>query len=216
MTLSTGLEQAIQAGLAAMQRDPGLHLDRPFRQAIYAALGPRVDYSFPGGGAGHIRRTHLDRLASQHVLPIWDTVWPSVHLPREILALADQALFASQAERDTARRELGYYVSEADDFEQADQNQHPFEGGVLRAAIKTLSRAVSEVSFDPTHPDLATRDQQTDYNDWDTAFYAAAASSLSVPWRSDAAGNARRRAFWEWWLREAVPAAWESVPEGGR
>jgi len=49
-----------------------------------------------------------------------------------------------------------------------------------------------------------------DHDSHDGPLYACAAYSGDLPWgkRSD---PVKRREFWDWWLREAAPAAYDCV-----
>jgi len=46
----------------------------------------------------------------------------------------------------------------------------------------------------------------------DSSFFAAAAYAGGAVWDSDS-DSLKRREFWEWWLNEAVPMAWDSEPD---
>jgi hypothetical protein len=53
------------------------------------------------------------------------------------------------------------------------------------------------------HPDV-------DLSEWHASFWASVAFAHGTPWNL-ASDAARRQAFWEWWLDEAVPTAWEAI-----
>lgn len=221
MSMPPDLTSAIQAAHVALSNDPHQHLELRYRQPILAALGPKMDASRTDGGPGYQRRTYLDLLTVKRVLPLWQAIWPSNTLPQQATAQAEKLLRGAPAQRDAAYQDIREYWGVFSDFNTEENPQDAKESMVLFAAIKALCRATYDMSFDPAQPPAEIKpgqfmlDGQVGPFNRDAAFDASVAAANGLPWDSTSSPQ-RRRAFWEWWLREAVPAAWESVPESGR
>jgi hypothetical protein len=90
--------------------------------------------------------------------------------------------------------------------------------GVLAAASDVLRTANIDIDFNPSKPDYSLDDD----GDWDEGdgyrdaagwgAYVMAGGTVDDP-KADAS---KRREFWEWWLSEAIPAAWQMVQRAKR
>jgi immunity protein Imm5 of predicted polymorphic toxin system len=211
MTMPPILEQAIARALAAVRSHPAHHLELPYRRAIWAALGPRMEPSQPFGGIGHFRRTRLDAQTVRHVLPRWHAAWPDDSTPGEILDEAERVLRGEFDDADI-RKNVGLSWHYMDELSQGANPAGSFAVLAGYAAVKVLDRAWYDLHFDPERIDGPQDDGQVSAYDSDAAFDASmvyANGGLGDP-RSD---PAKRLEFWEWWLTRAVPAAWVAVPE---
>jgi immunity protein Imm5 of predicted polymorphic toxin system len=212
MSTPSPIARVINASLAAVRADAHHHLELGPRQTVLAALGPALDPSLPFGGRGHQRRTLLDIATVQHILPLWQAVWPDDDSPQEVLAEADHALRGAAGTADEVRSRILWLWTVFDDFSLDDEDQHSSQSLVLFASIKALCRAFNDQGFDPTRIDPRATDGHIPPRSTDAAFDAAVASADGVPW-DETSNGARRLEFWEWWLTQAVPAAWAAVPE---
>lgn len=211
MRAPLALHQAIETGTAAVRAHPSHHLERRYRLAIWAALGPKLDRARPDGDVGLRRRTHLERLSVLRVLPLWEARFPDVTLPQKLLAETEQVL-AGQFDRKQVARDLGYSWGEMDAISWGYTDKIYAVG---YAAHHVLYQAHCDSAFDPDPTTASWRladDEVSPYYK-DAAYLAslAAAGDAPIPGAGD---NAKRLAFWEWWLSEAVPQAWASVPDG--
>ena len=106
---------------------------------------------------------------------------------------------------DAASARAGDFWTEMDNLMiHEQQNQAPLIAGY--AADCVVSVALFDESFDPDNPHDNTQDEDLDPYEWDAAYYAAMVYAGGASW-NEASSPARRREFWEWYLREAVPAA---------
>jgi hypothetical protein len=190
------LEAALDAAREALARSPRGDLPRSQREAIWIALGSP-------DGEGRKRRTALGRAAIEEVLPAWEGSWPGDRTPQELLALAD-AVIEGKTDRNQglARRDAAFDAM--DDRSNRSRNQLPV--GVGYGAAQTLATALGYQSLNPTevHPDMDDGDVEPEEHD--PSYFAAAVRAGGPPW-DPASSVERRRAFWEWWLAQAVPAA---------
>jgi hypothetical protein len=80
------------------------------------------------------------------------------------------------------------------------------------SAAQALGVALYDEFFDSTQVNYTLIDSDIDEHEQDTAFYAACAAAGGPIW-SPNTDSIKRRAFWEWWLMDAVPTAWEAFPD---
>lgn len=82
------------------------------------------------------------------------------------------------------------------------------------AAVQALTTAVVDEFFDPDEIELNLTDSE-EFESNDASFHAAVAYANGPVWEIDASpapNSEKRRRFWEWWLTEAVPKSWLSIP----
>jgi hypothetical protein len=235
MQLPERLQQAIEQALAAMYADEARALRPGYRQAIYAALGPRLDVSayhqaekearlqqqihpdhLPSPlppvqeTAGHIRRTRLAIWSVEYVLPVVEQVAPQ-GLP-DILRLLDEArrVLREPVNRQAIHHELNnmwdYYI------QLGFQKHYTDVSMVGNAAVFAVRVALEDEQFDPEHIDYSMLDDLLEPFDHDVAWHAVTAYA-SRESQDEATNLAKRQEFWERWLTQGVPQAYESVPD---
>lgn len=215
MTLPLTLTDRIAAAQQALRRHPQGHLDPGYRHAIYAAFGPKSTALSSAAPAGRARRVRLGMLATQHVLPKWQALWPADDMPQRLVRAADE-LTSGMLDPQVAREFWDAMWARLEELmsEPAYQSatyQDPLSVGV--SAAFTLSAALHDEQFDPARIDYALADTDTDVFSKDAAFWASTA--YAGPIWEPTTDPQQRRSFWEWWLTEAVPAAWSSVEDRG-
>ncbi len=208
MPIPASLARAVDISLVRMRERLDHHLDRSQRLAIYAALGPRLDRSRPGGDVGMRRRAALDQLAALRVLPLWQKSFPEEPLAQELIEEARNAVHQILPKEEIVRV-LGYTWGQLESL--AGDDMRCLAGF---AAFQALYRALNDVGFDSDHIDADLTDERVGIYGMDAGLLAASAAAGGYPWMTASDPN-ERLAFWEWWLLEAVPQAWESVPEPG-
>ena len=186
-----------QAEEALDASEPG-ELPLPERRRIWDELGQGPE---DRGSPGHRRRTILDLIAVEHVKPLWDRAYPSDGTVQELLDAARQVLDGRQPAEWADELHSRRWVEITDRMGE----DHQFVAGYVgTAACCALSTAAHDKSYANLPAD--TDDYEIDSEDWDTSFLAAMAAAggeVGDPHASEA----RRREFWQWYLREAVPAA---------
>jgi len=198
MPLPEAVTQAIAQAREALDRNPRSDLNRGYRHVIWAALGPRDEQ-------GRHRRARLAIISAQRVLPIWERTWPKDRKPHEVLALAEHVL-RGRADQTAAKRQRDEAFAYMDALSDRSRNKIPVSAGY--SAVQALSTALWDEFFDPADINVELTDDHVDPEERDAAYFAALVSANGPPWDDHSDPN-RRREFWEWWLREAVSAAWE-------
>lgn len=207
MTLSNKLVDEIQAAQNALERSTSGELLLAARKRIWWAMGlpDPQDETYPIG-VGHIRRTRLFIGCIEHVLPIWTSAYPEHLGPQIMLKIAAKVLDASISE-EVAKNAGEEFWSELEAWQ--DDQKYEFEPQYVGyGSTRTVTAALYDVIF----PDDETFENEADWDydawDWPPDFYA------SLPYKGKSPEEiARLRGYWQWYLEEAVPAAYTSVSE---
>jgi hypothetical protein len=208
----------IAEALAALHRHPERALLPWYRYAIYAELTP------DNHADRQAARAWLDIIAVRHVLFCWQPCthgWSDTWLqPHQLLALAEQ-LLQQAADRSCAGTAVNRAQALADVAGEEPASPHYCSWCVYEAALRALHNAwgYSQVCAGCAADGAAI---STD----DACTYAAIAVAGGTwqllnagagafggargrwDWQTQEA-QLRRAVFWEWWLRDAVPAAWD-------
>jgi hypothetical protein len=215
----------VTEALGALYRHPDQTLLAWYRYTIYHALladGSRVSYAV---------RTWIDVLSVQQVLFCWQpyaridwrVTWPQ---PKDLLGLAEQTL---QGIVDTVvvERQLTRAEALADVIGEDATSAHYARWCVFEAALRALRSAWIYLAYCTTSaPPNSSTTGGLELDD--ASSYAAIAIAGSLvhshsdprmltaykgvsPETSEA--QLRRTFFWEWWLREAIPQAWQRCYE---
>ncbi|MGH9277707.1 MAG: Imm5 family immunity protein [Acidimicrobiales bacterium] len=200
--LPEGLRRALRDAEVDLARSEHGELSLIHRRRLWEALG---DEGGLRGSPGHRRRTNLDLLTVEGVKPIWEMTYPSDPAVDDVLAAAREVLDGKQTTAWADDRQSRAQVA----FQNRMSADRQFAAGYVGNAATT---ALSTATRDKGYADLAPEvdDYDLDPWDWDTSFIAAMAAAGGEV-GDPAASDERRRQFWEWYLREAVPTAWRSA-----
>lgn len=204
MAIPSALEKLIADALSSVHHHPQHDLNLGYRQAIWAALEADND------NLGHQRRAFLANLTVRHVLPIWHQTFPQDDRPQHILIEAEQVI-AGTINKEVAQKDSERFWQE---MQQLGYNDSSMAFTVGCAAAQALNTAIEDEIFDPDGIDYnLTDNQDTEGND--ASFFAACACANGPIWqiKSGKSDSSKRQEFWEWWLMQAVTAAWEAVKE---
>lgn len=193
----------IVEGLAQLEADPLGDLKLGLRRRILAELGERYVEGDRSRSQGLRRRTKLAQVSIEKALPVWDVARPTDDMPRRLLQLA-AFVVEGKIEPDAAWAERATAWTALDDIAVKDEGmQLALAPGY--GAAQVLACAIADEQLDIEDlGDLTDRD--VDPEDLDPYFFAAAAISGGAVW-DEASFKEQRRAFWRWWLEEALPAA---------
>jgi hypothetical protein len=205
MPLPQELTNAIGRAREALQHDEQSDLNLGYRHLIWSALGPR-------DAEGRHRRARLAMLAARRVLPIWERFWPHDRSPHEALALAEKVL-RGEPDAQAVRQQRDLAFAKMDSLSDHSANKIPVSAGY--SAVQALSAALWDESFDPHKIDLNLTDDDVQPEEHDASYFAALASSNGPPWDPNSSAG-KRRQFWEWWLPDAVPGAWQGTTPNDR
>jgi hypothetical protein len=221
VTIPAQLVERISEALGALYRHPNQTLLAWYRYAIYDAL------LADGSHGSYAARAWLDVLSVQHVLFCWQpyarTSWPATWMqPTTLLALAEQLLLG-QADSAIVQQTT-HAQALADVAGESAASAHYPAWCVFEAALRALQSA-----WEYHNPEIiagALSNRRADANVLDDASrYAAIAIAGSLTFTRGApqmqttfdqavapahdAAQLRQTFFWEWWLREAIPNAWQ-------
>jgi hypothetical protein len=206
MAVYEELAGMLDTALIELSNHPNNELILPIRKQIWTLLGPRlIENSKAIHGIGLYRRTRLTMLCTQHVLSIWDKDWLANKGPQQMLSTAEEYL-RKQLDYDSAWERMNRFWGELDNSEIGDN----VSISVGFAAANVVAAALNDEQFDPNdEEDAQFLDEDYDPYDWDASFYASIAYAGGAP-GDENSDLQRRKEFWEWYLKEAVPTAWEA------
>lgn len=213
VSMPAQLTARLAEALAALYRHPERALLSWYRYAIYTAL--TIGEPLRDGAM----RARLDILAARRALFCWPPDAGDLRpAPEQLLALADQLLVGT-ADRAGIGKQLNRAHALAD-IAGADVTSPRYCGWcVYEAALRALDSACAYDQLRAGHAS-ASYDIADSADDASTYAAVAVAGGAWHPagaltrggvgrwdWQTEDA-RLRRAVFWEWWLREAVPAAW--------
>jgi hypothetical protein len=213
----------VAEALDALYRRPDQTLLAWYRYAIYQALV--ADRS----RASYAARAWIDLLSVQHVLFCWQPYaragWHATWLqPNDLLGLAEQILCGT-ADAAVVQRQITRAEALADVVGEPAASARYAEWCVFEAALRALRSAWSYqlCCTTPAQPNSwdaggVALDDASGYAAIAVAGRLSPAHSDPLPLTGHSSPAARREAddvqlrrtfFWEWWLREAIPQAWQ-------
>jgi hypothetical protein len=231
MILSPKVEVLIKAARSSMHLHPQRLLAPSIRQQIYHALGPKTD------SVSNRARGWLAVLSARRVLPIFTQAFPNMPLPQELLDTAAKILHG-EVDDGTVTTLLNHGYHAAGNCWGYDEEDMPVSidlaGSAAYHALKeahgtepltnlhkylslgtvtTLQGADSlnsefkvAINPEPLSGDKWTDERLCHVDAADTA--AVAAMAYASQEHGDKYDPQKPEEFWEWWLTEAIPAAW--------
>jgi hypothetical protein len=198
------LRAAVQAARRSLDEDSQGELPLPQRVRIWTAMGPILRHDGRAlAGVGIHRRAALAMRCGLRVLPTWQRAANGNDLAERALASAKGCL-RGQLSYEQGRAEFGQLWTSSDNLWGHGLPTRSVYAAY--SAVKVLDLVLHDAAFDPEHIPDDVMDADLDPYGWDASFYASAAEA-SFSWEEDS-DRERRRAFWRWYLDDAVPAAW--------
>ena len=142
------------------------------------------------------------------VLPFWNERLPNDDGPNRAIALAEEVK-SGRAFYDGAHKVRDQLWAQCDDLANESEELQVILG-VGYGAAQALTVALEDEKFDPKKIDYGVTDKDIDPEDMDSSFFAAATFANGPAWDNES-DSARRKTFWEWWIKDAVPYAWNTV-----
>jgi hypothetical protein len=203
------LEEAIERASSTMLEDERHDLLPIYRRRIYTAIGPWENVQ-----ARQVR-IRLDLLSARYVLFIWQKYRPSDTWPEQLISVAEGVLAGTVDQVVAARKanEAQFQLDEAlptlvEELEVGEEE--PL--GALSAALVALRWAAGITAFDVIEIAEQETDREIDPLFSDSAGWAAIAYAKAA-WEPGS-NSEKRKEFWQWWLKEAVPQAWRKSTTG--
>lgn len=191
--------------LVALDASPDGELILPERRRLREVMGPWTPPDQPGGpDAGLLRRAALQVACARRALPAWERLRPADRRPRELIDAIIPALYGEheEAEIDAAATALEQDVDPLG--ARADDGPEVMAAFCAGEAAVVLWAHAWDGDLDPDLDPPDTLDRDLDPDVLLVEFLAAAALAFD-----DEEG---KRTFWRWYVTEAFPAAYASVP----
>jgi hypothetical protein len=196
----------VQRGVDELARNLSHALTLADRKAIWLAFGPYHESPISSSKPGHVRRLALATACVRRVLPVWDAMLPDKRFPHEMLDLVGR-IQCGEVVAHTVLKQLHRRGTVIENW----SSEYLTDPGV-DLAWADWKLAFLALRDEHLLSELCSleRDEVGDSYDHDVSFFAASAES-GEPYDGDGAIVARRRTFWTWYLKEAVPAAFHVV-----
>jgi hypothetical protein len=202
--MSEELEEAIIEGARVVIDSDDHDLPVGLRQAIWDCLGDHASKEGPVT-LGQIRRYILAKIAVRKVLPFWQKQFPAEKI-EEILAKGDQVLTGRLSRADARKLYEDYQTYEHGLLSDPDSTADANAIAVCTAAIGAFYVALWDERFSSWEIDPKLPNSSIDPFDFDAVLTASIICANGGPW-DKGCDPVKRRDFWLWWLKEAVPAA---------
>jgi Immunity protein Imm5 len=202
--MSQNLSDMLAKALEEVAADPVNGLSFATRKAILLELGPVASEATIN--AGLTRRTRLCVECVKRVLKIWDAHYPTKQ-PQRMVELAEGYLQGGFSAKQVDKEALSFRGG-LDSSDTPDKQPAYLVGrGAVCAALVATTDELLEPDEGISLEELMAPE---DPNYWDCAYWVAGAEAGGMPWE-EAFDRAKYRAFWDWYLIDAIPRAWSAV-----
>ncbi|WKR22980.1 Imm5 family immunity protein [Actinomyces israelii] len=194
------VDRQIEAGRAELAASDKAILSLATRTRIWRAMLDPQDNE-----ATCIRRTKLKMACVRHVQHLWDRAFPGDGRVEEMLTLA-QELINQQADVRQAERRAKTFVMDV--FDEMDDYNAITQPAVFvaDAASHTASSACHRNPDYDTVDDDDTDDDELLPDSLETSYSCSGAAAGALNWQPiEETDVPARRAFWTWYLDEAIP-----------
>ncbi len=208
MTALTELFDTIDQALDALNRHPDHKLTLASRAQIWQLMGERLlNETSALPTIGLWRRTGLALLCTKKVLNLWEENFPENRQPHKMLTTARHYL-EQRVDHFSAWDRMNDFWATLDGLFYAQKTKWAIYAGC--AAAQTVKVALFDETFDTGNIQDPKADRAPEQDDWDAALFAALAYCREG-YLDESMSRLLRREFWQWYLKEAVPAAYQSV-----
>lgn len=209
MAFSAELAKALNLASESLSANADGELALSCRKRIWTAFGPLLmdtEDVYAILGVGLFRRTTLAILCARHMLDVWEQELPENKDPHHLLEMAERYM-KKLTDLDTIREKMDSFWVEIEALLYEREDSIAVCAGL--AAYSACRTAVYDEDFEPDNVDDLTDDDLEPY-DWDAGYLAALVYAGGGKWNEESNATQRRQ-FWEWYLKEAVPKAWNSA-----
>ena len=204
--------QVMQEAECALECQSQGHLPLCLRRQIEMEFGPvQLAYNGTPSGIGWKRRVHLAILSVQRVQPMWEAAFPDNEGVKCMIQLV-QDVVANRVDALEANQQMGDFWTQADNLRSQLRRRTGNSSAACAGHAAAAAVAVALADKRPTDCASGEDDETNNYYDWDVSYFACiayAGGGLSNP----NVDIAKRREFWKWYLREAVPAIFDISEE---
>ena len=207
--------RAARAELADAANTKGI-LSLPTRKRIWRAMLDPAD-----DGVSYQHRIRLKVACVRHVLPVWYRGFPGDQRVEEMLALAQDLMDRRTMDIDQARMTAGTLLADVIDEAASDDVELEMDASTTKPnSIKNVASLVADAAsltvFSACHrdPDMDLWEEYDDMVDDDellpdtleSSYSCASAAAGALNWQPlELTDVPARRAFWTWYLDEAIP-----------
>ena len=201
--------------LIEIDKNSNHELPLPFRKRIWKEMGPLlIDGNKAIRGVGLYRRTSLALIVVKKVYHIYARQFDVEVLDAAILNTEKYLRNGiTWDEGWDINNNIGARVSDTFEIDQ----RIFFITYVGKAAWCALSTSLYDECFELNENGEIVDDNELDNNldgdMWDASFYAAMAYAGGAPWEEGKCNHSKLKEFWDWYVKEAVPQAFEKAEQ---
>jgi hypothetical protein len=140
-------------------------------------------------------------LAAQKVLPIWEAAFPSDDMPIKLLYASAKHLL-QPGEITISEKDMWVFISYLDGISSLDEEDSS-PAYVGYTCWVTASKVLLGIGIPPE----CKPETELDMEEWDASFHGSIAYSGGAVWDEGGGNPVKRREYWEWFFREAIPQA---------
>ena len=193
------VNREIEAGRAELAASDKAILSLATRKRIWRAMLDPQDHE-----ATCIRRTKLKMACVRHVQHLWGRAFPGDGRVEEMLTLAQELIDRQADERQAERRARIFVMNVFDEVDDYNAITQP----AVFVAQAASGAAFSACNRDPSYYLLIDADDDDELlpDALDSSYCSASAPAGALNWQPiEETDVSARRAFWTWYLDEAIP-----------
>ena len=173
------------------------------RNRIWIAMDDPNDFE-----VSYLNRTQLKVLCVNQVKPIWMCVFPTNPGVDRMLQLT-HSLMEKSVDPEAAEDEAFYFFQDLSTSVESNAVTNPALMVADAATLMVISACYRNPDYDTADNDID--DEELAPDSYETSYTCASAAAGAMNWMPvDQANVEARRAFWMWYLDEAIPAVLRS------
>jgi hypothetical protein len=211
--MTSGLKDLLQKCLGIVAKDPSHHFNLGYREAVNLAMGPKYFETVVKDISGYKRRVKLALLSVTQVKELWHKAWPEDNTIQYIINKIKELIInfpRNKIDQEKVVKDIDRLWEYTVGLTDKTRN---IAGVAGMAAVEAYSLAYCDDFMSEDYIDYNISDSD-DFMLNDVHFYASSVFADGPPYSialAPASDPIKRKEFWEWWLKEAVPSAWNTV-----
>ena len=193
------VSSAINQAKIDLSSSPEGILSLTSRTAIWISMNDTDNFE-----VSYLNRTQLKVMCVNHVKPIWSHIFPANPGINRMLQLT-HSLMEKSVDPGAAEVEAFYFFQDLSTSVESNAVTNP----ALMVADAATSMVISACYRNPDYDtaDNDNDDEELAPDSYETSYTCASAAAGAMNWMPvDQANVEARRAFWMWYLDEAIPA----------
>ena len=155
---------------------------------------------------GYYRRAKLELICAWKTCDRWENCPLTDNLARELLELAEKCLKGEVKKTELEEKSRDFYTTVDNLINEGEEYLNVADAGFA------CDSAINAVLHDIDLETAGISERKKEPEEWTACFNACNAYSNAKSWKIEDSNVPKRREFWKWFLREAVPKVWNARP----